>query len=115
MPNAYTLEQVQAFIPGKTWNQLPLDMQLSAKAYEYAQQMPWYYLIVPPLRVDELTALVAGHNMRLEPVPLISGELVLPFGVVTDLDTFGYAHAFLSDLVIRLVSESEFPPDTSGV
>ena len=115
MPNAYTLEQVEAFIPGKTWNQLPLDMQLSAKVYTYAQQMPWYYLTVPPLRVDELAALVVGHDMLVVPVPLISGELVLPFGVVMDLETFGYAHAFLSELVIRLVSESEFPVDTSGV
>ena len=109
MPNAYTLEQVQAFIPGKTWNQLLLDMQMSTQAYAYAQQMPWYYLIVPPLRVDELAALVAGHDMQVVPVPLISGELVLPFDVAMDLDTFGYAHELLSDLVIRLLSESEFP------
>ena len=115
MANVYTQAQVEAFIPGKTWNDLSLDMQTSAIAYVYAQLILRYYLIVPPLRVDELTALVAGHNMRLAPIALSSGVLVLPFDVVMDLKTYDYAHAFLSSLIIRFVDDSEFPPDTSGV
>ena len=115
MAIVYTQAQVEAFIPGKTWNDLSLDMQMSAKYYVYAQLILRYYLIVPPLRVDELTALVAGHNMQLAPGPLASGVLVLPFDVVMDSDTFGYAHTFLSSLIIRFVNDSEFPPDTSGV
>ena len=114
MANVYTQAQVEAFIPGKTWIDLSLDMQVSAQAYDYAQQIPRYYLIVPPLRVDELTALVADRHMRLAPIALTSGVLVLPFDTVMDLDTFGYAHAFLSGLIIRFVADSEFPPDTSG-
>lgn len=109
MPNAYTLEQVQAFIPGKTWNQLPLDMQLSAKAYAYDQQIPGFYLIVPPSQMNDMEALVAGRSSQLSAVTLISGEFVLPFDVVMDLETFGYAHEFLSGLIIRFVDESEFP------
>ena len=115
MANVFTQAQVEAFIPGKTWNDLSLDMQTSAIAYVYAQLILRYYLIVPPLRVDELTALVAGHNMRLSPIALTSGVLVLPFDTVMDLKTYDYAHAFLSSLIIRFVDDSEFPPDTSGV
>ena len=111
----YTLEEIQAYIVGKTWNDLPLDMQASVIVYAYAQQIPGYYLIVPPTQVDELAALVDGHNMQLAAVPLASGVLVLPFDVVMDSDTFGYAHTFLSGLLIRFVDDSEFPPDTSGI
>ena len=115
MANVFTLAQVQAFIPGKTWIDLSLDMQTSAIAYDYAQQLLRYYLIVPPLRVDELTALVADRRMRLAPIALSSGVLVLPFDVVMDLKTYDYAHTFLSGLIIRFVDDNEFPPDTSGV
>ena len=115
MANVYTQAQVEAFIPGKTWLDLPLDMQTSTIAYVYAQLILRYYLIVPPLRVDELTALVAGHNMQLAPVPLASGVLVLPFDTVMDLKTYDYAHAFLSSLIIRFVDDLEFPQDASGI
>ena len=115
MANVFTQAQVEAFIPGKTWNDLSLDMQMSAIAYVYAQLILRYYVVVPPLRVDELTALVGDRYMRLDPVPLASGVLVLPFDTVMDLDTFGYAHTFLSSLIIRFVDDSEFPPDTSGI
>jgi len=124
MANAYTLSEVQAFIPGKTWDVLPAEMQASATVYLNAQQdqpnaeqLLGYWLIVPPFRADELVALVVGHNQELVAMPLISGVLVLSLGAVTDLDPlgYGYAHEFLSGLEIRFADESDFPADTSGV
>lgn len=105
----YTLQQVQQFIGGKTWNELVPEMRESVSEYLNAQALPGYYLIVPDFRTDELAALVASQNNVLEAIMLQSGDLVLPIDVVVDDTTFGYAHDFLSGLIIRLVDSSEFP------
>ena len=123
MANAYTLSEVQAYIVGKTWNDLPSDMQDSATVYLTIQQdqpnaderLLGYWLIVPPLRADELAALVEGRVCQLGTVPLSDGDLVTYLDAVADLEDFDYAHEFLSGLIIRFVDDSDFIPDTSGV
>jgi len=122
MANAYTLEEVKAFIPNKTWNVLPDEMKASATAYltapqdqPNAERLIGYYLIVPTFRTDDLAALVEGKPSQLSAVMLINADLVLPLDVVTDQATFGYAHEFLIGLTIRLVNDNEFPQDTSGI
>jgi len=123
MANVFTLSEVQAFIPGKTWNDLPSDMQDSATVYLTIQQdqpnaderLLGYWLIVPPLRVDELAALIEDKVCQTSTVLLNDGDLVTSLAELADLEDLGYAHEFLSGLIIRFVDDSDFIPDTSGV
>jgi len=122
MANAYTLSEVQTFLPTKTWGNLPDEMKKSATAYltapqdqPNAERLIGYYLIVPTFRTDELAALVEGRSSQLRAVMLNNADQVLPIDIVTDQSTFGYAHEFLSGLTICFVNDSEFPKDTSGI
>ena len=123
MANVFTLSEVQAFIPGKTWNDLPSDMQDSATVYLTIQQdqpnaderLLGYWLIVPPLRVDELAALIEDKVCQTSTVLLNDGDLVTSLAELADLEDLGYAHEFLSGLIIRFVDDSDFIPDTSGI
>ena len=122
MANVFTLSEVQAYIVGKTWNDLPSDMQDSATVYlttqqdqPNAQRLLGYWLIVPPLRADELVALVEGRVCQMSTLLLNNGDLVLSLDAIADLEDFDYAHEFLSGLIIRFADDSNIPLDTSGV
>ena len=117
MPNAYTLEEVKSFIPGKTWVNLPDPMRESATTYlNVSQEAPEserlvrYYLIVPIDRVNELAQLIGNAIQGLDPTMLDSGEKVVPLNCVLSNSGFSVSVVeFLSGLPIRSVADDEFP------